>query len=340
MALIQPLDKTLDIIIAINSGNESEAASQLGMTCSGSAEGDSFLAKVVAVAGNANSYHNGGVLVTPDTKSITCKELTSDALELSYALTESVSMIVANSITAIQSISEDTTLPDETSDDGNNNAPLNSDMMNNIKDNMKDGLITIKDALVDVFANTAKLNLKATEMFKKALMDGGSSKELYVSLVGNAVTASGMLYGINKINEYKNNNSGNLSEAMNTTNVIHRADDILFSTLNLQENLIDLYTNLNSLNIKAAALIESVEMPSTDSGDPLANASEFISVAIEKVAKPLASASLSNELGATFEKAVIAIASLYDEYLQDYCGNSSSTADTTTEEQPAAEEVI
>ena len=330
MALIQPLNKTIEVINAINAGNDTEAASMLGLNCNReSSSGGSFLERVTEVAASGES-HNGGVLVTPETKTISNKELVADALELPYAVAESISILVGNAITALSTLAEEDEFaePDE---EGNvdSEPPIDNEGVENIKNTMTDGLNVAQDALVDVFATTAKLNIKARELFKSAMESNGSSKDLYVSLVGNAVTGAGILYAISKISDFSNDNAENVEESMDATNVMQRADDILFATLNLQENLIDLCIQMNKFNNNVINLLEeAIEMPDVSSGT-LEDASEFISMAIEKIATPVSDneGMLKGEIKSTFDKAVSCVAALYDEYIQDFC-NSEDIGDS------------
>lgn len=341
MPLIQPIDKTLEIISMINAGNEREAANACGINCDSNVKGDSFLDKVVTVASlieNDRPSNNGGILVTPDTKTISNKEIVADALELPYALAESVSMIVANSISALSTLSEDSEITSEDEETGESDAPLSSDEMDNIKHNMTTGLVAVKDALIDVFANTSKIHIKVCDMMKKALSENGSSKELYVSLTGNAISGAGIIYAISKMNEFSNENSDNIAEALDTSNVFMRADNILFSTLNLEENLIKLYLNMRKFNNGVVNILESSEMPSSDSATSLASASEFLTIAVDQIAKDIlennnGAYASSDEVKNTFEKGVACIAALYDEFLQDNCKTSQSSNDDNTNPQ-------
>lgn len=333
MPLVQDLNKTIEAMIAINNGDDQKAASIVGLTCNTEVVGDSFLERVAQVAGNGDmGEHTGGLLVTPDSKTINSKELVADAMELPYALAESVTLIVAKNLAVLSRLNEaeDEPMDDIDEDDlggeegegeeQSSGVKIGDEEMDNIKDTMDEGLYVIKETLIDIFANTAKLNISAQHLFTSALQNP-DAKARYIPLVANAITGAGILYAIDKICEYRDSNRDDIQEAIdpyNALNVHQFADRILCSTLNLEESLINTYANMATFNNRVIAMLEGVEMPS--GRDSLGDASEFLSVAVEQIASPLSNMDLDSvDVSTVFDKAIEALASLYDEYLQDSC---------------------
>lgn len=319
MPLIQSTDKVIEAILACNAGDEAKAASIVGLQCEGSPEGGSFLERVANVAGTGS--HSGGLLVSPDSKGITCKDLVSDAMELPYSLTESITLIAANTLSAFAKLSEDNeNISPEDDEMSEDNITLSKDGEENIKDVVDEGLSAIKESLIDIFSNTAKLNIRAEQMFASAIQNS-DAKDLYCGLVAKAVTGAGILCAVDKIMEYKNTNAKNIAEAVDQYNVfnISRAPDVLLeSTLDLQESLINFHTQYLRLTNGLIDLCESVDIPSGTNS--LSEISDFLNDVVDQIAKPLSESDIdSGEVSSAFDKALVAIAALYDEYLQDLC---------------------
>lgn len=333
MALIVDANKALDVIKLINDGKDSEAVDMLGLTCATQPSNSEtpILRKVCEVAAKSDkSAHSGGILVSPEDKMIQSRDIVNQALELSYMLTESTSMIAANAMTTMSSLLE------------GDNPILNEKHYKALREEVTTGLVVAKDALIDLFANTAKLHMKTRDAVKNCLDENGSSKTLYVSLAGNAVTAAGMIYAVAKLNDFKGKNDDNIQEAIMTANIDTRCDDVLFAVLGLQENLIETYKKLSTFIGDFAGVMENEEFEFGSTEDPIVSASGFIKTAIDSYATDFVNESLSNsELNDAFNMALASIGALYDEYLQDLCevtdGESTSNDDEnpTDTEEPA-----
>ena len=301
MALIHNINKTLDVIRAINENNDQSAASILGLQIKKPTSG-SFLERICNVASAVSESHNGGLLVTPDEKNISSKSIVSEIFGLSSDLCESVAMISTNTAASISSLSESNVL--------NTNPILPNMAIEGIKDTFVDGLTVSKDALSENFYSTVNL-VKTTRNLVSALLENCYKKN-YINLVTNAVIGANALCALDKISEYKYQFNDIITEAMSTYDIENRADTVLFDTLDLQEGLFDLYFGMFKFN---NAMIKSFN-------ENTSSIKDFISIPLEKVVRPLTeSNSLSgNRMNSLFERSLTSIAALYDEYLQDACG--------------------
>ena len=302
MAIVQSLTKTLETVSLINENRDNEAVASLGLKAKSKFAG-SFLERVAQVAStlSENRIHTGGLMVTPDSKSINTKNIVNENMNISYVLTESMSMIAANSISMISTLSEDV---------AGTNAILNSDQMNNIKTTLLEGCDTSKDALIKVFANSTDLAKNAKRTFSKIL--GESS--VYNDLMTNALLGANLLYTVNKVNSYTDENAHAISEAMNVSDMVNRCDDVLFGTLDLQENLIKTYMDMYTFDKNISNMLNE------NNSNVLSDVSDYISMSIEKVAKPLAYKQVtlkSDVLAEAANVAIESIVSLYDQYAQD-----------------------
>ena len=340
MALINPIDKTLTILELITDNQESKAAAEVGLTCDNTdtalANTPYLLNKVCELANRNYNMHDSGVLVDSASKHLDSKELVSSALDICYSVNESVSLLVTNAINSLSCLTEDTeemrAAVVVSGDDSDGPMIDPNEGMDNIKNSYTDGLMTAKDALIDIFADTAKLHNSVRALIRSKIGDSGKLE--YVDLVGNAVTGAGMMYAICGMSKFKDSINDDVNECTNSVNVLHRADNILFASLSLQESLINFYIGMKRFNKDVINLFEGVANEDT-TGDPFADANGFFKTALDscvKDTKNLGSAALSKQL----ELGVEAVAALYDEYLQDYveaCNDTSSTADTV----PAAD---
>lgn len=297
MALVQSLNIVFNTITLVNENKDTEAASNLGIKIKKSYSG-SFLDKVTELS--ESKAHTGGLIVTPDSKSINLKELLSKEMDLSYTLTESISMLAANSISILSTLSEDIS---------GSNALLDSNQMLNVRNTLTEGCVTVKDALINVFSNSTNL----VKAIKKSFTDILGESSIYTNLITNAVIGANMLYNINKISSFTNDNIEYINESMNTSDVYNRADNILFSTLDLQENLAKTYIEMYKFDNGMSTMLENND-------NILKDISDYISLAIDKVAKPIAENKIplkSNILIESYNIAVESIAALYDQYIQD-----------------------
>lgn len=299
MALIHDINKTLNVIHLINEGKDQSAASMLGLNIKRTLSG-SFLDKITNVAAAISESHNGGVLVTPEDKRISTKEFVSDIFNLSTDLCESVAMISTNSAASLSSLCESNMM---------SNTPLTADNMKGIKDTFADGLTTSKDALTENFNSTIAL-VKNTKNIFTSLLEN-CQKKSYINLLTNAVVGANALCTIDKISEYKNQYNSLITEAMSTYDIANRADTVMFDTLDLQEGLFDLFYGMLKFN---KAMIKSFNENTSTIND-------FISVPVNKVVIPLVESNslYGAHMNNLFNKSIISIAALYDEYLQDAC---------------------
>lgn len=301
MALIHNVSKTLDVMRAVNEGNDQSAASMLGLKLGKKFPG-SLLERVCSVAAAVSESHNGGILVTPDEKQISTKSLVSEMFNASTDLSESIAMITTNSAATLSSLSENNAVVDQ--------FMLDENTMDSVKDTFVDGLNTSKDALSEVFNSTVSMVKNTRNIFSSLLEN--CQKKSYINLLTNAVMGASALCAIDKISEYSENNAAIVNEAMNTYDIRNRADTVMFDTLDLQEALFDLYYGMHKFN---KAMVKSFSENNNSICD-------FISVPLEKIAAPLAENTQSlhsNRLSNLFNKSVASIAALYDEYLQDAC---------------------
>ena len=203
--------------------------------------------------------------------------------------------------------------------------------MNNVTGAFNDGLTTMKDSLIDLFADTTKLYLKTRDAILKELDNTG--KISYASIVANAVTGAGILFGIKCINGYKNENSDAIEESLDSTNMLNRIDDITFSTLDLQENLIKAYNKLKGINNSMIKILEGnadcqMIKDILNDSDLFGAASAFIYSSVKTSSDP--SDLHSEELSKAFDIGISAVAALYDEYIQDFCGAGAGDEESTT----------
>ena len=301
MNLNQSTNKVIDAIERVNAGDESAALSMLGLP-SVSADllpkGSSFLSKVVEIASKAKDLpdHNSSILVSDDCKMISDKELVDISMTLQSSLTEDVWNVNANVLAILEQcrfLCEGTSKEDR------------AEVADKAADIIGDNIVTIKYALIDLFSETAKLHISSKVAFNKAAPD---AKDLYVSLVGNAVTGSGIIYAIHKIDEWKEENEGYIGHSMNTS-PDQDPEVIAEGTYQVQSSLVEMIDDINAFYNSMTAIFESADTTNTD----LDAASDFIGKAVD-VAKDCSS---SPDCTDYCEKGLSAIAALYDQYLQD-----------------------
>lgn len=347
MALIVEVNKAVDVMKYINNNQESKAAQILGIACKGAVTGDAndtpcILSRVCDIAKKNLPLHtNNSVLVDASSKTINSRDIVDSAMDLMYTLTESVSLCVANTINTLSILSEEdneevrAALIMQSDKDGSDTvrgAIIDSDKgIDNLKGAYKDGIITSKDALIDLFAETTKLHLTIKDKVKDRI-GGDSSKIAYVDLISNAISGAGILYALFKLQNFNDASKNDINECINSANVINRADDIMYSALSLQENMIKLYRDLKGLNSTVVRILETAE-PIQDlgnSGDPIIDGCSFLTTAINTCARELSNLSSSNMIE-KYNLAMSAIAALYDEYLLDFCeGGEVETLTTDT----------
>jgi hypothetical protein len=170
-----------------------------------------------------------------------------------------------------------------------------------------DGLSNIKSTLIGLFTDTAKLHVDAKVAFSQAL--GNKTKELYVDLVGRAVSASGVLYAVHKLNQWRGSNEPLAATAIRAS-VTQPPEEIAENALKIQSSLISSLDEIKTFYNSLIAMFESDT--SVGAVDSLAFASDFLDGAIDAVA-------LNTTSGDTniLESALAIVAALYDEYLQD-----------------------
>ena len=350
MALIVEVNKAIEAFKLINSNQESKAAELLGIECNmetgAASEKPCILSRVCEIAKKNLPLHaDKGVIVDPSSKSKSSRDIVNVAMDLMYALTESVSLCVANTINTLSILSEEDNeevraalLMQSTSDDNAGDtvsgAIINTDGAQKIKSAYIDGLTTSKDALVDLFADTTKLHLMVRDKVAECI--GADGKSAYVDLVSNSITGAGILFGLTKMKEFNEDNKDNLDECTNGTDVINRADDIMFATLSLQENMISFYRSYKEFNNHVVKLFETTEPDEElgNSGDPMVDGCAFLTTAIDHCAPDLANLT-SNDMIDKYNVAMEVIGALYDEYLQDFCesggiGDSDASTETPT----------
>ena len=103
MALIVEVNKAIEAFKLINSNQESKAAELLGIECNmetgAASEKPCILSRVCEIAKKNLPLHaDKGVIVDPSSKSKSSRDIVNVAMDLMYALTESVSLCVANTI--------------------------------------------------------------------------------------------------------------------------------------------------------------------------------------------------------------------------------------------------
>lgn len=305
MALIQPINNIIRTMLAINEGNESAALSYFGVTKSNNLISNqySFLDKVCGVGcvaeNNSNSFV-GGLLTTPDSADIKTRTIINEAMGISYGLVESISFIATNSLSAISALSEDVST----------DAILDSNGINNIRSNFTEGVSVMKDALSEVFSGVTRIAVNARKSFNEIL----GENSLYSNLITNAVAGASLLYNIDHINKFVNNSHNIISEASNTNNIFNRSDNVLFGTLDLQENSIDMFIKLQKFN-KEASNVFTLSNPTL-----FKNTTEYIDTALKAIALPISEGKihLNEDMTNTFNFAINSISALYDQYMQDY----------------------
>ena len=303
MALVQPLDKTVKIMVAVNEGKESEALSALGLNSkSDLGANELFLNKICGLSSIYENTYPGGLLATPDTKKTSIKDIASVSMDINYALAESVSMVSASSVSSFGLLCED-----------NGSTPLFNDTeMKNIEFGLTEGLSVIKDALTNVFTGIATLNKKARKIFGDIL----DENNIYATLIPNAISGANILFNISKLNKYTSSNKTNLNESMNVANVTTKfsPDTMLFGVLNLQENLINTYRDIAKFDTDVACSLNE------DNSEMLKTVKDYIDGALKCIAVPICEGKMglkNEELKSAFNFAITNISALYDQYLQD-----------------------
>lgn len=298
--LIQPLNKVLNVIRTINEGNDMEALASLNLKPKSKSNqkpvGESFLEKIASIQ-ESKDYHNGSILITGKSKADYTKDAISENLDIIYSLTEDTSMITAGSIGAFLELSE------------NINPILTPNGSNNIRTTFNEGLNIIGDYTYDVFSSIHNMSNLISSIVNESI---SSSK--YRTLAENALAGVNELIEISKTKEFTSLNNNIISEANNLNDINRRADDILFNTLDLQENLIK---HLHSIHTFNNSFTNSI----SESANKLKSLSDYMQSTITKVAIPISEGMVvlkSKELREPFNNAVCSIASLYDEYIQDY----------------------
>ena len=298
--ITRPLNDTLYIIKSINEGREFNAFSSLGLNSKinlNQIPGATFIAKVMGISAMKNNNYESSILTESFDKSFDFQKNTvANVLDLHYILTESISMAVANSISSLSVLSE-------------NNDPLFSENgMDNIKDTLTEGVIVMRDALENVFSGISALNKKARAMFSDLL----GEDNIYAELIPNAIMGANTLLSIDKIVKYKDSNMKAITEATNSFNASSRADDILYSVLSLQENLIKMF------NVESKFNRELLNIFNENNTNFTSDVSNYIATSLDQIAIPLMESDLnSNDLSNAYNTAITSISALYDQYIQD-----------------------
>lgn len=289
-------------MLAINEGNESAALSFFGVTKSNNLLSNqySFLDKVSGISCVAENSFTGGLLTTPDSADIKTRTIVNEAMGIGYGLVESISFIATNSLSAISALSEDIS----------SDAILNSKGINNIRSNFTEGVSVMKDALSEVFSGITRIAVNARKTFNEIL----GENSLYSNLITNAVAGASLLYNIDHINKFTTTNHNIISEAFNTNDIFNRSDNVLFGTLDLQENSIDMFIKLQKFN-KEASNVFTLSNPTL-----FRNTTDYIDTSLKAIALPISEGNihLNKDMYNTFNFAIDSISALYDQYIQDY----------------------
>ena len=297
---------TLYIMKSINEGNDFGAISSLGFNSKmnfNNIPNASFISKVMGIgAVNNNNFQNEILTESYDKSFESQKNTVASALNLHYTLNEAISYAVANSISSLVALSEDTNT--------DSNA-LSTDGIENIKNTLTEGVIVMRDALENVFSGIEALNKKARSVFGELL----GESNIYTDLIANAIVGANTLYSLDKIVKFKNENMQNIDESTNNYNIDTRADDILYASLTLEENTIKLSNGASKFNR------DIVNVISEDNTNLALDVSNYIGMAIQNVAIPISEGIIdinsSNELIEAYNTAVTGISALYDQYIQD-----------------------
>ena len=290
----------MNTIKLINEGKDIEAISSLGLKVKKDRKlQGSFLEKAIQLSNSLSesNSHSGGILVTPDTKVLNSRELLSENLNINYLLTEDVSAITANTISSISLLTED-------------NAIIDINGYFNIRNTLKEGLGVLEESLTNVYRTTSNIIKKSLNLLNESLVN-----TKYNRLIGNTIISTNTLVNLKKAKEFADNNVKALAESHRTEYIKNDPDTVLFGTLDLQENLINTYMDNTKVN-------NAILTKLSDSKD-ISDLSEYITTIIDQIAIPISEGSISlstDSLINSFNRSIESIASLYDEYIQDYVG--------------------
>ena len=311
--LIQPLSTVLNTIRLVNEGKESEALSYLGINNNSSFSNNSnitgsFLDRAIKLSyflseqvNNINDIHSGGLLVTPDAKTINSPSILSENMDLIYSLAESTSYIAANGTSAIYSLSE------------GYDSILTEDGADNIRNTVKEGLDLIKESVTNSFNSLFNMSKNEFKIIHESIE---STK--YINLINNALAGTNMLITVNKLKSFTNDNARIINESLNVNSIRSNSDDVLFGVLDLQESLINFNVDMNKFNNSLTTRLKNNDQFDNTNIKEL---SELMSGAIDRIAIPISEGKIelrTPELKDAFDNSIISIASLYDEYLQDF----------------------
>ena len=305
--LVQPLNKILSVVQLINEGKDIDAISSLSLKANDKNYSGSLFDRMLQLseAIGEGQVHSGALLVSQDAKMDSVKDILSEDMQLGYNLAQDISFIVANSVSEISSLTE------MKNSDGK--VIIEEANMKNVKDTMTDGLIVMRDALSEVFSSAAKMAKKASEVLSEAF---ANDKNDYATLMSNAIAGANMLVTISKLNSYAQNNAKLLAESANTDiDILNNSDNVLFNTLDLQESFINTCIGMKRFNEAFTARLSNKE----DSA--MQDLSEYLATAIERIAMPICEGKIAiknSEIANAYNRAMLDVAALYDEYLQDY----------------------